>query len=86
MEQTALFGADEIICEYCGGISPNQYVHEVNHHALRGQGLCVTQRLAVAHVRSAERDTPERLHRYRARARELGLTDEQIRRGLDRPS
>ena len=86
MGQTALFGADEFICEYCGGISPTRAVHEINHHALRDKGVCVTQRLAIAHVRSAERDTPERLHRYRARARELGLTDDQIRRGLDCPS
>ncbi|TQE43600.1 hypothetical protein EJK80_06215 [Corynebacterium phoceense] len=85
MEQLALIGPGTdgtYICPACGTLSPNEYVHKLNHHigAGRGDRYCVTQWNAIAHV-AAARKYPEfagQLDASLARAHELGLTEEDL--------
>ena len=85
MEQLALIGPGTdgtYICPACGSSSPNEYVHELNHHigAGRGDRYCVTQWNAINHVAAARRypEFADQLDANLARARELGLTEEDL--------
>ena len=80
MEQLALIGPGTdgtYICPACGSSSPNEYVHELNHHigAGRGDRYCVTQWNAINHV-AAARKYPE--FASLDRAHELGLTEKDF--------
>ena len=49
--QTSLFFDGGIQCNKCGEISPNQYVHDLNHGVWVGYNLCGKQILALKHIR-----------------------------------
>lgn len=49
--QTSLFFEGGIQCDKCGEISPNEYVHTLNHSVPYGSDLCVRQDFALRHIR-----------------------------------
>lgn len=49
--QMSLFFEGGIQCDKCGEISPNQYVHTLNHSVPYGSVLCRRQDLALRHIK-----------------------------------
>lgn len=49
--QTSLFFDSGIQCDKCGEISPNEYVHTLNHSVPHGSDLCARQDFALRHIR-----------------------------------
>lgn len=82
MEQLALFGpstAGTCVCPSCGAVSPNEYLHSINHGGLQGSRYCITQWCVINHIVSLRRnpdayDADYVASEY-ARSAELGLVE-----------
>ena len=78
-EQLVLFegdtAADVHVCRFCGGTSPNRYLHDTNHGEMWGRGYCVSQWLTISHIAAArKRGDAAWLEECLRRAVQLGLT------------
>ena len=49
--QTSLFFVGGIQCDKCGEISPNEYVHDLNHSVWVGYDLCGRQIFALKRIK-----------------------------------
>lgn len=71
---------DEYMCPHCGGLSPNFYVHQLNHSVYPvHQGMCLTQWAARRYLLAAldqGRDTTKE----EAKCRAVGIDPNQIRK------
>lgn len=75
----------EYVCKFCGGESPNDFVHNLNHREIYDGGLCTKQDMALRHLRSAiERPSGDLFKRAEreANVRELNCEHEARARGL----
>lgn len=79
--QTSLFFESGIQCDKCGEISPNQYVHTLNHYP---QGdLCGVQDFALRRIRIEHPGTGHpTLPQLVTRARNLNISEPLIQEAV----
>lgn len=80
MRQLGLFPTHGITCDKCGEVSPNDYLHTLNHHQ-HGQ-LCKRQQSALRHIANWLTGPP--LAHLVATARNYGCTPDQVNRAIEK--
>lgn len=81
--QTSLFFVGGIQCDKCGEISPNQYVHDLNHSFWAGYDLCGRQIFALRHIENEYPGTGQPTLAQRvAKARNLNIEETLIQKAV----